>query len=339
MAFPDMVAEGSNGAIEIFEGNGDGTFQPNSEGGTSAIPSALAGNGGQLAAIGKLGSDLYQDILTTTPIGLSVLVGQGNLSYTLRGIYNIGPGRSAYAVASFYTNPPFPDFAVDSPDGVAIVQGDANGDGGFQTSNAYSALAPALGATVGQFRNLANNQYGCLDVAVTTASSNAVQGQLLTGNASNGSCNGTFTSLVGGTTNTSAGPVGLQPGLWSNILSGDFNGDGVPDLAYSLTGYPLPTTGPGLYVQYGNGDGTFQTPAAVNGKSAGNTLYGESAVGDFNGDGIADIANIDANYDDTLLGQKSRGIQCWAESSGRARPASTRWRRATSRQDEPISRT
>ena len=300
---PDMVVEGNKGAIEIFHGNGDGTFQSTSDGGTAGS-NPLAGYGGQLAAIGKLGNDPYLDILTTTPIGLSVLVGQGNLTYTLRGIYNIGPGRSSYALASFYTNPPFPDFAVDSPEGVAIVQGDGNGDGGFQTSNAYSALAPALGATEGQFRDLANNPTGCLDVAVATG---AVQGQLLTGNASGANCTGTFNTLVA-PTNTSAQPVGLQAGLWSNLVSGDFNGDGNPDLAYSLTGYPLPTTGPGLYVQYGIGDGTFQTPAAVNGKSAGNTLYGESAAGDFNGDGIADIANIDANYDDTLLGQKSGGF-------------------------------
>jgi hypothetical protein len=310
---PSMVVEGGGGVITIHRGNPDGTFVTASEGGTSANPSPLFGNGGQLAAIGKLGYDPYLDILTTTPIGLSVLVGQGqiggNLTYTLRGIYNIGPGRSSYALTSFYTNPPFPDFAVDSPEGVAIVQGDGNGDGGFMTSNAYSTLAPALGATEGQFRNMASNPNGCLDVAVATG---AVQGQLLTGNASGANCTGTFNTFAN-PTNTSAGPVGLQAGLWSNLLSGDFNGDGKPDLAYSLLltePLPLPSSGGGLYVQSGNGDGTFQAPVAVNpGEPVNNNFYGGSAVGFFNSSGtIADIANIDGNYNDTLLGQSSGGF-------------------------------
>ena len=107
-------------------------------------------------------------------------------------------------------------------------------------------------------------------------------------------------------TNTSTGPSGIAPNLWSNILSGDFNGDGKLDLAYSLTGNPLPApgTGSGLYVQYGNGDGTFQTPVAVT-PSGSNNFYGESAVGLFDKSGNAGIANIDANYDDTLLWQSS----------------------------------
>ena len=128
------------------------------------------GNGGHLAAI----DPKTLNILTTTPIGLSVLTPQtGTLNYTLKGIYNIGPGRSSFALASFGSG----DLAVDSAEGVAFIQGDTNGDGGFQTSIAYSALAPALGATMGQFRPLGNP----LDVVVATAAANAVQGQLLTG--------------------------------------------------------------------------------------------------------------------------------------------------------------
>src|SRR5208283_4989141 len=42
---PDMVVEGSNGAIEIFNGNGDGTFQTTSEGGTGS-GDPHAGDGG-----------------------------------------------------------------------------------------------------------------------------------------------------------------------------------------------------------------------------------------------------------------------------------------------------
>jgi hypothetical protein len=294
----DMVVELDNGVIEIHKGIGDGTFVQASEGGTQAGLNGLTGNGGHLAAIGKLGNDSYNDILTTTPIGLSVLQGQGfiagSLTYTLKGIYNIGPGRSSYALASFGNGAL--DLAVDSAEGVAFIQG--NPDGSFQTSNAYSALAPALGATMGQFRTT-NNPTNNVDVVVSTAA-NAVQGQLLTGNG-----DGTFNTLPG-TTNPLAGLMTNQPpaDLWSNILSGNFNGDGKRDLAYSLTGTPGTYSGPGLYVQYGVGDGSFLPPVAVT-PSGSNNFYGESAVGLFDKSGNAGIANIDANYDDTLLWQSS----------------------------------
>jgi len=293
----DMVVEGENGVIGIYPGKADGTFATTSIGGTAAAsPNALSGIGGHLAAI----DPNSLNILTTTPIGLSVLQPQSlsNLNYTLKNIYNIGPGRSSFALAHFLGNST-PELAVDSAEGVIFALGDTSpADGGFQTSLAYPALAPALGATVGPFRNAAHNPTGILDVVVATAAANAVQGQLLTGNGA-----GTFTPA--NPTSTTGGPSGGNGTLWSNILSGDFNGDGKLDLAYSLTGLPLPTSGTGLYVQYGIGDGTFQAPLPVSGASSGNTLYGESTVGTFNSGANAGIANIDANFDDTLLGQSS----------------------------------
>ncbi len=293
----DMVVEGDNGVIEIFKGKGDGTFGNTSIGGTAAGLDGLSGNGGHLAAIGALGKDITPHIFTTTPIGLSVLqqTPAGTLNYTLSGIYNIGPGRSSFALADF-NGDSYNDLAVDSPEGVAIALGDALGGSFFQTSLAYTTLAPALGSVVGKFRT-SGNPNGNLDVAVNTGT---FQGQLLTGNG-----NGTFTTYPG-----TLVPIGLSvsPNVWSNILSGDFNGDGIPDIAYSLTGLPA-TSVISVLIQYGNGNGTFAAPAGINpiltGLPLSNTLFGESAVGDFNGDGIADIANADAANDDTLLGQRS----------------------------------
>jgi hypothetical protein len=292
----DMVVERDKGVIEIHKGNGDGTFAVASKGGTLPGLDGTTGNGGHLALI----DPNTLNILTTTPIGLSVLkpTPSGSLNYQLQGIYNIGPGRSATPVlANILDSNVHPDLAVDSPEGIAILYGDTNGDGGFQTSLAYPTLAPALDAAVGDFQNLQSNK---LDILVATG---ATQAQLLTGKG-----DGTFNPATA--TNASGGPSGVPAGLWSRILQGDFNGDGKLDIAYSLTGLPLPTTGPGLYVQYGNGDGTFQAPVAVApaGASNSNTFYGGSAVGDFNGDGNTDIANVDANYLDTLLGQKAGGF-------------------------------
>jgi hypothetical protein len=295
---PDMVVEGANGGIAIYKGDGNGNFTTNI-GGTAPGANALTGKGGHLAAISNIDGNGLIEILTATPIGLSVLENSGSYSqnYSLKNIYDIGPGHSSFALAPFYGGN-YPLLAVDSAEGVALIQG--NADGSFNTSLAYSALAPALGATVGPFRPLGSNPTNNVDVVVATAT-NAVQGQLLIGNG-----NGTFNALPG-TTNPLASLMANPPpaNLWSNILYGDFNGDGKLDLAYSLTGTPGSYSGPGLYVQYGVGDGTFQPPVAVtpSGASGSNTLFGESAVGLFDKSGNSGIANIDANYDDTLLWQ------------------------------------
>ncbi len=295
---PDMVVEGSDGSIEIHHGNLDGTFVQASEGGTGS-GNSLTGDGGRLAAI----DPNTLNILTTTPIGLSVLTDPSHTrNYSLKNIYNIGPGRSSFALSTFFNSGNL-GLAVDSPEGVAIVSG--NADGSFQTSNAYSTLAPALGTTVGQFRDTAINPSDCLDVVAATGSNGSpVQGQLLIGNSTNGKCDGTFTTAPT-PTNTTGNPSGIPSNLWSNILSGQFNGEPNTDIAYSLTGLPLPTTGSGLYIQYGNGDGTFNPPVAVTGESSGNTLYGDSLVCDLQNISLGaiaeDIVNADANGDETLL--------------------------------------
>jgi uncharacterized protein (TIGR03437 family) len=68
----------------------------------------------------------------------------------------------------------------------------------------------------------------------------------------------------------------------------DFNGDGKPDLLCA-----------GLVVRLGNGDGTFRSPmvtAAAENFTALN-FAGAIAVGDFNGDGILDVAHTSAWHD------------------------------------------
>ena len=67
-----------------------------------------------------------------------------------------------------------------------------------------------------------------------------------------------------------------------SVAVGDFNGDGTPDLAVANNLYSYGT----VSVLLGNGDGSFQ--AAQNFGAGGSPA--SVAVGDFNGDGTADLA-------------------------------------------------
>src|SRR5262249_59883305 len=73
--------------------------------------------------------------------------------------------------------------------------------------------------------------------------------------------------------------VGASP---SSVAVGDFNGDGILDLAVTNAGSN------DVSVLLGNGDGTFQAARSF---AAGMTPF-KVVVGDFNGDGILDLAVV-----------------------------------------------
>jgi hypothetical protein len=75
-----------------------------------------------------------------------------------------------------------------------------------------------------------------------------------------------------------------NPATGNGVVTGDWNGDGIPDLAI--------IDGSSVYVLTGNGDGTFtQSAILTNPPNAGSENYFTSiTTADFNGDGIPDIA-------------------------------------------------
>jgi hypothetical protein len=286
---PDLITEGTNGHIDVYTGQGDGTFPGYLN--PAVNVDGRTGFGGHLVAATDLGHAGHTGVLAASPAGISSLIGQSSLQLSLKGIYNAGPGRTSYAVADFNGDGNL-DLAVDSPEGIAILYG--NADGSFQTSRAFATGEPALSGALG-----ALTASGKLDVVVSTA---ATQAQALLGNG-----DGTFGAATPTTSQT--GPAGL----WSIVQLGDFNQDGKLDLVLTADGgnANLPATGSGLSIQLGDGAGGFGPLTTVNVSPQFSfpsssscsppfdhypgLLFGTSAIGDFNGDGIPDIANRGAD--------------------------------------------
>jgi len=109
---------------------------------------------------------------------------------------------------------------------------------------------------------------------------------------------GGVTALLGNGdgTFTAAGPNTAPTNDFGLVATGDFNGDGIPDLV--VTNYFEFGGSPTIFL--GKGDGTFTA------KSTSFTLdYFPTAVvvGDFNGDGILDLAFSDLNGIEIALGK------------------------------------
>jgi hypothetical protein len=94
-----------------------------------------------------------------------------------------------------------------------------------------------------------------------------------------------------------------------SMVVGDFNGDGIPDLAVA--------NGNTVSVLLGKGDGTFQSPVTY----AANANF--VAIGDFNGDGKTDLVTADQvnGSVDVLLGNGDGTFQAAVSTSAGSTPA------------------
>jgi hypothetical protein len=204
--------------------------------------------------------------------------------------YNTGNQSIAVARGDFNEDG-IEDLAVSNfIDGtVAILRGGGAGgvgDGTFLAASTYPAGSFPSAIAVADF-----NEDGIPDLALSNFDGTEVQ--VLRGQGAGGVGDGTFTFLT---------HVPVAPSAW-DILAGDFNEDGIVDLATASAGGTVSILiGNG---SAGVGNGSFAPAVDIAVGSGSRAL----AMADFNADGIADlaVANGSSNNVRILLGNGTDG--------------------------------
>jgi hypothetical protein len=293
-------ANASSSDVAVLQGNGDGTFQ-------TAVAIA-AGVDTSAIVSADFNGDGRPDLAVAGDTGVSVLLNNGDGTFQTQVTYPTDAGGSDGLVAGDFNGDGRVDLATanyDSND-VSILLG--NGDGTFQAAAQYPVGTHPYDIVAADF-----NGDGRLDLAVSNEGSNDVS--LLLGNG-----DGTFQPQVTYSVEATRDGLGPGPPLWPpglpqlpvysvphGLVSGDFNGDGRPDLAVADSGANEVT------VLLNDGHGAFQNQVAYPVGYAPNRIV----TGDFNGDGRLDLAtaNYGSNDVSVLLGNGDGTFQAQARYS------------------------
>ncbi|HEY1902315.1 MAG TPA: FG-GAP-like repeat-containing protein [Terracidiphilus sp.] len=261
-----ITNEDSN-TVAVLLGNGDGTF-------TATAANLPTGDEPMGMVTGDFNGDGIPDLAVANYDSdtVTVLLGNGDGTFAASAPPATGSGPNSIAVADF-NGDSIPDLAVanEGSSNITVLLG--NGDGTFTATTS----SPSVGGLSIATADL--NGDGKPDLALLGEGGVTV---FLGDGTGNFSVAGAATELIG------YNPV--------SIKMGDFNGDGIPDLAVVSAEDML-----GGYVEIllGNGNGGF-TAASYDGEVIYDWIGRDAdtvAVGDFNGDGISDLASPANNYD------------------------------------------
>lgn len=262
-------AAGMAGIGAVLLGRGDGGF------GTPVVFPALAFGAfedpffyiaaGDFNRDGKL--DLVLAAAATNTV--SIVIGRGDGSFANGDVFT--PPGTPYSIASAdFNGDGLADLVVPSyfntNPSVAIYLG--SGQGQFGPPTQYPAKTGSFSAVTADFNGDGNADVAALGVANLQASISVLLG--------NG--DGTLQPPV----------VTSTEDLTNQIISADFNGDGVSDLAEAAN-FQNGSFGYGIEVLLGNGDGTFQAAKQLN---YGTNCCWNVVTADFNGDGAPDLAAV-----------------------------------------------
>ena len=310
------VADTGSDVVAILFGDGAGNF--------NKYPRLyLAGDNAQAVAVGDFNGDGKQDLAVPNRIvpdgTVSILLGKarGNFGLPLRFTGNIAPQS---VVVGDFNNDGKQDLAVaqnSAPGSVSILLGDGRGRFGRPTN--FSAGSNSDEIAIGDF-----NRDGNQDLAITSIFPNGIEVLLGDGtgrfsvpttlptSAPNsvavGDFNGdgkqdiaasnydaaTVSVMLGdGAGNFSPATNFATDGISNAVAVGDFNGDGKQDLA--VTGNVAAKYNASILL--GDGTGNFDAPMDFR---VGD-YPGDIAVGDFNNDGMQDLAVTNGSSGDVSI--------------------------------------
>lgn len=256
--------DSETGAVTILLGDGTGNFTP-------LTGSSIATTGSQtIEAVADFNGDGIPDLLLSPGNNeLTVLLGKGDGTFTAAtgSPFSTALAISPIVVADF-NGDGIPDLAIGGGAYLTVMLG--NGDGTFTalpTSSSVSTPAPIQSIVVGDF-----NGDGVPDLATTDNLNQNVSIYL-------GNGDGTFQQPLLTNVSTTGGGTNLI------FAAADFNGDGKLDLAIPV--YSDPAGVNSVAILLGNGNGTFEPATGSPISSYPGTL--SASVGDFNGDGVADL--------------------------------------------------
>jgi hypothetical protein len=199
---------------------------------------------------------------------ITILLNNGNSTLGRRTDYPVGANPSA-VVAGDFDHDGVPDVAVANRDDNTVSIFLGNGDGTLRLLSTFAVGSSPDALVVADF-----NRDGNLDLAVANSGDNTFSVFL-------GNRKGAFTHSADYTSGT--GPAGFfAVPAW--IVTADFNGDGIPDLA-TTNG-----NADDVSIFLGKGNGTFRAGASftVVGADSG-TSDGRMIAADFNHDGKTDL--------------------------------------------------
>jgi acetyl esterase/lipase len=282
------VANFGSNSVSILLGDGHGGFR--------LTETVVVGRNPSYVTTGHFHDPTILDLAVADSSSneVSILLGHGDGSFGLPHNFSVGRNPQSIAVGDFRGNG-IQDLAVANraSNNVSILLG--NGDGTFAAVSSIGVGGAATFVVAGDFTGA-----GRSDLAVTTVDSSPYQRGTVSILLGNG--DGTFRSGQSLTT--------VGRGLTS-MVAYDFNRDGVLDLA--VTGQFTDT----VSILLGRGDGTFTLDRSYQVGGRAQSI----AVGDFTGDGVADLVTVgDANGVSVLLGAGDGTFQTTQDFWGGANP-------------------
>jgi len=265
---PDVIVASGNGSYTVLLGQGNGAFTAT----TYSVSSLLSGSPVQLA-VGDFNGDGFADVAIASSGNNAVVILLGNGNGTFAASSTPSNAGNPYAVAvGDFNGDGKQDLAVGGLTGAfGILLG--NGDGTFAIGQNLGQ-GGATSLVVGDF-----NGDGIADIADVNngGSLNIVSMQ--------GKGDGTFTVVQ------DFAPNDLESFY---ITGGDFNGDGLTDLAITGQGEPTGSTRFGLVtgIALAKGDGTFNAPRLSPANAGLANDPSAIAAGDFNNDGVPDVVAV-----------------------------------------------